>query len=180
MDRSPPGSSVHGILQARRLEWVVMPSSRGSSQPRPQNQCLLHLMHCIFSCWATPWGILVVVYSLSRVWLFATPWTVACQAPLSTAFSRQEHWSGVAIAFSTEIDWADVIRNLISQIRRLNFKYSVLVWVITRIQVKWHPCRLVPNSYLLSNCAVKYGAAWDTNVPFFFFFLVFNAFINPF
>ena len=29
-------SSVHGILQARTLEWVAMPSSRGSSQPRDQ------------------------------------------------------------------------------------------------------------------------------------------------
>ena len=34
MDCSPPGSSVHGILQARILEWVAMPSSRGSSRPR--------------------------------------------------------------------------------------------------------------------------------------------------
>ena len=34
MDCSPPGSSVHGILQARALEWVAMPSSRGSSQLR--------------------------------------------------------------------------------------------------------------------------------------------------
>ena len=34
MDCSPPGSSVHGILQARILEWVAMPSSRGSSPPR--------------------------------------------------------------------------------------------------------------------------------------------------
>ena len=33
---SPPGSSVHGILQARMLEWAAMPSSRGSSQPRDQ------------------------------------------------------------------------------------------------------------------------------------------------
>ena len=32
LDSSPPGSSVHGILQARILEWVAMPSSRGSSQ----------------------------------------------------------------------------------------------------------------------------------------------------
>ena len=37
MDCSPPGSSVHGILQARRLEWVAMPFSRGSSQPRNQS-----------------------------------------------------------------------------------------------------------------------------------------------
>ena len=34
MDYSPPGSSVHGILQERMLEWVAMPSSRGSSRPR--------------------------------------------------------------------------------------------------------------------------------------------------
>ena len=33
---SPPGSSVHGILQASIMEWVAMPSSRGSSQPRDQ------------------------------------------------------------------------------------------------------------------------------------------------
>ena len=34
MDLSPPGSSVHGILQARTLEWVAVPSSRESSPPR--------------------------------------------------------------------------------------------------------------------------------------------------
>ena len=36
MDCSPLGSSVHRILQARILEWVAMPSSRGSSWPRDQ------------------------------------------------------------------------------------------------------------------------------------------------
>ena len=35
------------------------------------------------------------VKSLSRVWLFATPWTVAYQAPPSMGFSRQEYWSGL-------------------------------------------------------------------------------------
>ena len=34
MDCSPSGSSVHGLLQTRILEWGAMPSSRGSSQPR--------------------------------------------------------------------------------------------------------------------------------------------------
>ena len=38
MDCSPPGSSVHGILQARLLEWVTIPLSRGSSRPRDQTQ----------------------------------------------------------------------------------------------------------------------------------------------
>ena len=34
MDHSQPGSSVHRILQARILEWIAVPSARGSSQPR--------------------------------------------------------------------------------------------------------------------------------------------------
>ena len=36
LDCIPPASSVHGILQARILKWVAMPSSRGSSQPKNQ------------------------------------------------------------------------------------------------------------------------------------------------
>ena len=38
MDCSPPSSSVHGILQARILEWVTIPFSKGSSQPRDRTQ----------------------------------------------------------------------------------------------------------------------------------------------
>ena len=38
VDRSPPGSSVRGILQARILEWVAISFSRGSSQPRDRTQ----------------------------------------------------------------------------------------------------------------------------------------------
>ena len=37
----------------------------------------------------------VVVCVLSHVWFFGTPWTVACQSPLSIEFSRQEYWSGL-------------------------------------------------------------------------------------
>ena len=36
-----------------------------------------------------------MVQLLSHVWLFATPWTVTCQAPLSMGFPRQEYWSGL-------------------------------------------------------------------------------------
>ena len=43
-DCSPQGSSFHGVLQASTPEWVAMPSSGGSSQPRDQTRvsCLLH------------------------------------------------------------------------------------------------------------------------------------------
>ena len=38
MDCNPPGSSVYGFLQTRILQWVPIPSSRGSFQPRDQTQ----------------------------------------------------------------------------------------------------------------------------------------------
>ena len=41
IDGSLPGSPVPGILQARVLEWIAMPFSRGSSQPRDQTQISL-------------------------------------------------------------------------------------------------------------------------------------------
>ena len=54
----------------------------------------------------------VKVKSLSRVPLFATPWTVAYQAPLSMGFSRQEYWSWVAVSSnrgsSQPRDWTGI------------------------------------------------------------------------
>ena len=61
MDCSPPGSSVHGILQARMLEWVAMPSSRGSSRPRGQARVsygLLHWQAGVFTTSAT-WKLIL-------------------------------------------------------------------------------------------------------------------------
>ena len=48
MDCSPSGSSVHGILQARILEWVMIPSSRGSSRLRDRTPSLLHCRHILY------------------------------------------------------------------------------------------------------------------------------------
>ena len=45
MDCSAPGSSVHGILQARILEWNALPFSRGLSHPLHCRQVLYHLSH---------------------------------------------------------------------------------------------------------------------------------------
>ena len=52
MDCSPPGSSLHGILQARILEWVAIPFSRGSSQPRDWTQ-VSRIAGRHFNLWAT-------------------------------------------------------------------------------------------------------------------------------
>ena len=52
MDCSLPGSSVHGILQARILEWIAIPFSRGSSQPRDQTR-VSRIAGRFFTFWAT-------------------------------------------------------------------------------------------------------------------------------
>ena len=55
MEWSPPGSPVHGILQARILEWITMPSSRESSQPRDGTHvsCISSIGRQVFSHSAT-------------------------------------------------------------------------------------------------------------------------------
>ena len=56
VDSSPPGSSVHGIFQARILEWVAISSSRGSSRPRDQTHvsCISCMgRQILYHC--TPW-----------------------------------------------------------------------------------------------------------------------------
>jgi len=58
MDGSPLGSSVLGILQARILEWVIMPSSRGSSQSR--KICVSCIAGRFFT--TEPSGMLVKIY----------------------------------------------------------------------------------------------------------------------
>ena len=72
IEGSPPGSPIPRILQVRTLEWVAISFSNA-------------------------WKWKVKVKSLSRVWLFMTPWTAAHQAPLSMGFSRQEYWSGLPL-----------------------------------------------------------------------------------
>jgi len=70
VDSSPPGSPVHGILQARILKWVAISFSNA-------------------------WQWKVKVKLLSCVWLLVTPWAVAHQTPPSMGLSRLEYWTGL-------------------------------------------------------------------------------------
>ena len=76
MDCSPPGSTIHGILQGRILEWVAMPSSRGSSRPRDWT-----LVSCIADRFFTAkrLGKLLRSFSVWNAWF-----EVAFQPKLST------------------------------------------------------------------------------------------------
>ena len=68
MDYSPPGSSVHGIIQASILEWVAMPSSKGSSQPKDPTQ-VSHIAGEFFTVWATR-EVHIYVYMYVNVYMY--------------------------------------------------------------------------------------------------------------
>ena len=67
MDSSPPGSSVHGILQARVLQWVALSFSRASSRPRDRT-CSSCTGRCILCRWAT-WEAPCLVLGVTRDFL---------------------------------------------------------------------------------------------------------------
>ena len=71
-DCSPPGSSVHGILQAKKLEWVAMSSSSGSSQPRDRTcaSCISRIAGGFFFLWLRHGGKLQLLKSGTKLRAF--------------------------------------------------------------------------------------------------------------
>ena len=96
MDREAWWATVHGVAKSwTRLKWA-----RTHALQKVCNYCLFSMK--------------VKVKSLSRVRLFATPWTVAHQAPLSIGFSRQEYCSG--LSFSSIPNWKFCSKNIFEYI----------------------------------------------------------------
>ena len=74
---------IPNIINPGKRQFVLSPMIKSLYLRAPISwlcECL-----CVHAC----------TQSLSYVWLFATPWTVACQASLAVGFSRQEYWSGM-------------------------------------------------------------------------------------
>ena len=110
IDGSPPGFPVPGILQARTLEWVAISFSNA-------------------------WKWKVKVKLLSRVWLLATPWTAAYQAPPSMGYSWQEYWSGVPLPSLNSI-----LKDRFSSDLSVDWKENILVGhsKILSLKTAWH------------------------------------------
>ena len=96
MDCSLPGSSVHGILQARILEWVGAPFSRGSSRPRDRTW-VSHIAGRFFTIWATR----------DTQWVPEYPYAITFLNPVHLGdvmrlFLHQETWAEVVFSFHSE------------------------------------------------------------------------------
>ena len=116
IDGSPPGSPVPGILQARTPEWVAISFSN-----------------------AGKWKVKVKL--LSRVRLFATPWTAAYQAPLTMGFSRQEYWSGLPLPsplppLKSESEVAQLCLTLCNPVD-CSLPGSSVHWIFQAVVLEW-------------------------------------------
>ena len=94
MDCSPPGASVHGILQARTQKNCTRKIFM--TQIATMGMITLECDH-ILKCEVRRdlGSVACMLNHLSGVRLFPTLWTVAHQAPLSMEFSSQEYWRGL-------------------------------------------------------------------------------------
>ena len=102
--RAPKGaSSSHLTIPSwgRQGTSAASPAHRGESQGQAllkwnkRQSSTTDVFHFSRSSWVNNTMCAHTLSRFSRVRLFATPWTVAHQAPLSTGFSRQEYWSGL-------------------------------------------------------------------------------------
>ena len=162
MDYSPPGFSVHGVFQAWILAWVAISSSRGSPWPRD-------------------WTDVCMWKLLSRVQLFATPWTIL-QArilewvafPFSRGSSQPRDQIGVSwIAGGFFTNWA--IRE-VSCIGRWILNH----WAAREAQINWQiRVILMPHSKYYSK-----RMYWFSSLSFWFIFiwilLIFLVYCNDF
>ena len=103
---SPPGSSIHWIFWARLLEWVAMPSSRGSSQPKDRTQ-VSHIAGRFFTIWASKEAQTYVNYisnththTHTHTTRAKTPWTKKKQPFRGTILISQIR----SLAFSSPLE----------------------------------------------------------------------------
>ena len=132
MDCSPPGSSVHGILQARTLEWIVIPFSRGSSWPRDWTTWVSCIAFRFFTIWTTREAHYLVLGTVNtlfyiintiKLWSFAyftgegnpdfpdssVGKESACNAGDPGLIPRLGRSTGEGIGYSLQYSWASLV-----------------------------------------------------------------------
>ena len=135
VDGCPPGPAVSGILQARTLEWAAISSSNA-------------------------WKWKVKVKSLSHVWLVATPWTAAHQAPLSMGFSSKSTGVGCHCLL-----WRQAVISTLSHSHGNLGLYSSLGLFLSRLKMEWEIGYSSSTTWAscseLKQITVKFGLAWS-------------------
>ena len=114
MDCSPPGSSVHWILQGRILEWVAIPFSRGSSQTRDGTQ-VSHIAGRFFTIWATREAQFYQLKQSNSLLLhknFPFPSETPTHDPVSPISAKWTLQCSVSCRSLLLVDWFSYLRNV--------------------------------------------------------------------
>ena len=162
MDRSLPGSSVHGILQARILKWVAVSFSRASSWLRDQTLCILHLLHWqVGSLPLAPLGKppLKLIhlgsasfYSLTSIFPFSAPLS-PWQPPFYFCFDQCNvlnstyKWNQIVFVFLWFISLSMVPPSFIIVLKMAGFHFLWLIVHCVWVPYSWSPCQILVDIY---------------------------------
>ena len=159
-------------------EWVFLSgsaSSRPSSRVLSSNQpCLCHCLNFhvsqVISWWVSEW-VSEWVKSFSHVRLFATPWTVAYQAPPSMGFSRHECWSGLPFPAPGDLPDPGIEPG----------SPALHLLVAPHLSVFWHVClwSVSPPEFKLGGSAHALKQPWPHVSSPVYFVAVFPHFTAP-
>ena len=129
VDCSPPGSSIHGILQARILEWAAISSSRGSSQPRDWTR-VSSIGRRILHCWAT-WEVRSLLSFFCVI-----------HAPIN--FIRNAYIFTVIMLL-----YNMVLENMLKSLTQ--FSFLILQGRVQKTALKLHVCISILNGYAIDS-----------------------------
>ena len=143
VDCSLPSFCVHGILQARILEWVALSFSRDHPDPRIEPESLVSpALAGGFVPASVTWEAQhshLVVQLLSCAWPFATPWTAACQASLSFAIFN--------IGIGHDKNWLESPRSkMVKYSTSSGLQASLYTHCNILAYAKWYPHRIHDSS----------------------------------
>ena len=132
MGCSPPGSSVHGILQARTLEWVAMPAFRRSSWPRDRTQ-ISCIGRQILYHWAT-WEALICFRGIKK--------------SSSERAIMAVKWQCMYMSQAPGTEWHRIRQRFFFSSFSASFFFFVVVWVLLNISQHSRKTQMAPRGVL--------------------------------
>jgi len=157
IDYSPPGSSVHGILQAWILEWVAISFSKGSSQARDRTQVSCIAGRCFTIYWGSPFSQLAhskidfLIYTVLVILTYTLISVTTTQGNISNSFIMPETPSYCPSEVTTSLLLATVTPGLPSNTMvfswRMSYKWSCTARNLSRQPSLTHnACGIHPSS----------------------------------
>ena len=169
MDCSPAGSSVHGISQARILEWVAISFSRGSSLPRDQTR--ISYISALAGRLFTTDQCIVFFFLINFYWSKVDLQGCVCTSFFNSCRRTSAHWSSAGLLYSeqTSLSCTQLWRH-ISQGLLFHRPPQLFLMVLSKTHYIWTPSSvwiLVSRSRVRRSFDPRPSASWRLTLPTF-------------